>query len=1130
MSSAATPSACRRLATALYVVGFLALLDTLVGNVPWIHSGLEFLFSWIIPLPIIDWFSALVLLVLATGLGRRKRVAWAALLTITLVLLVIYGLTLGAVTFLSDSVTFETANSSTATAATTDPLSDTLSTAELTKIRLLMMGALTSNIAVLLGLLALLLRYRRYYTVRSLTTTYRGAFLVFVGGSAVVAAIGLCVLAAFRGSSPATVLALFKEPHDPQWLYSAMGFGWAVCALAAMWLLMQAQHRSAVMSTQEELRLRELLATHPSDSLGYFATRRDKSALVTEQGAVAYRASLGVALASGDPLGPPSTWPATAQAFLAHAAEFGLTPAVVGLTEAGARAYVRAGLKAVRLGDEAVLKPSHFRLSELPEVRRAARHITNLGYTVRIRRHRDIPHEQLLHLASLAQQWLGGEEERGFSMALSRLADASDGECLMVEALFPPSDPRGEVAALLSFVPWGADGLSLDVMRRHPDVDNGVTEFMVASLMAESHDLEITQVSLNFVVFRSTFDKGARIGASFLRRSWYKALLFASRWWQLESLYRSNQKYSPEWSPRLICYPDGADLPRVLLALGVAEGFVPLPLPTAQAHRSEEEAQQLGAASSAAVPHRPAPTLPAEVHARLDMRQRMLEAGEEPYPASVHVTTSCAAAAALAGATPDMPVAAPDNSGIALGTSDTTTSSAPLSADAQPSELVIAGRILSIRDHGGVVFASMRDWSGDVQILLNAQDLPAQVLNSFRATVRSGDQIAVTGRPGRSRNGTPSVLAQSWQMTSKALRPLPDKHRGLKDPEARVRQRHLTLITSPAARDMLRARSHAIQAVRQTLLDRGYLEVETPMLHPVHGGANARPFRTHINAYDLDLYLRIAPELYLKRLMVAGADRVFEIGRSFRNEGADSTHNPEFTMVEAYQAYADYEVMKGVVQDLVVRAAQAAVGSTIIRGRVGSDPDGEIHEIDLAAPWRTVSVCDAVAEHLGDVVDVSTPLSTLHAFADSLDLSYDPAWGWGTMVQHLYEHLAEGTTAEPTFFTDFPEETSPLTRPHRRTPGLAERWDLIIFGSEVGTAYSELVDPVIQRERLTAQSLAATGGDPEAMELDEAFLQALEAGMPPTGGLGVGLDRLVMMLTQSSIRETITFPLVRPEQ
>lgn len=1125
MSSAPieTPPACRRLATALYVVGFLALLDTLMGNVPWIHSALEFLFTWIIPLPIIDWFSALVLLVLATGLGRRKRVAWAALLTITLVLMLIYGLTLGAVTFVSESVTFETANSSTAAVSITGPPPGALTTAELTKIRLLMIGALTSNIVILLGLLALLLRYRRYYTVRSVTTTYRGALLIFIGGSAVITALGLCVLATFRGPSPATILALFKTPHDPQWLYSVMGFGWAVSALAAMWLLMQSQYRSSVMNTQEELRLRELLAANPTDSLGYFATRRDKSALLTEQGAVAYRASLGVALASGDPLGPPSTWPATAKSFLNHAAEFGLTPAVVGLTEAGARAYVRAGLKAARLGDEAILKPSHFRLSELPEVRRAVRHITNLGYTVRIRRHRDIPRDHLLHLASLAQQWLGGEEERGFSMALSRLADPSDGDCLMAEALFPPSDPRGEIAALLSFVPWGADGLSLDVMRRHPEVDNGVTEYMVASVMAESHNLEITQVSLNFVVFRSTFDKGARIGASFLRRSWYKALLFASRWWQLESLYRSNQKYSPAWSPRLICYPDGADLPRVLLALGVAEGFVPLPLPTAQAHRSEKEAQQLGAVSSAAVPQRPAPTLPTEVHARLEMRQRMLEAGEEPYPASVHVTTSCAAAAALASATPDMPVTAP-------GSPDTTTSSDPLSTEAESSQVVIAGRILSIRDHGGVIFASLRDWSGDVQVVLEAHDLPVQLMESFHATVRSGDQIAVTGRPGCSRNGTPSVLAQSWQMTSKALRPLPNKHQGLKDPEARVRQRHLTLITSPAARDMLRARSHAIQAVRQTLLERDYLEVETPMLHPVHGGANARPFRTHINAYNLDLYLRIAPELYLKRLMVAGADKVFEIGRSFRNEGADSTHNPEFTMLEAYQAYADYEVMKGVVQDLVVRAAQAAVGTTIIRGRVGSEPDAEIHEIDLAAPWRTVSVCDAVAQHLGDVVDVSTPLSTLHAFADSLDLSYDPAWGWGTMVQHLYEHLAEGTTAEPTFFTDFPEETSPLTRPHRHTPGLAERWDLIIFGSEVGTAYSELVDPVIQRQRLTAQSLAATGGDPEAMELDEAFLQALESGMPPTGGLGVGLDRLVMMLTQSSIRETIAFPLVRPEQ
>lgn len=1085
------PLACRLLPTSLYVAAVLAIIETVFGSISWVDRPLDLVFVWLIPLPIIDWFSAIVIILLAAGLGRRKRLAWVATTVIAVGLLVFYSLILGIALFVSENPG--------STQAAPEAIPAWIVCATLT------------NITILLVILAALLRHRRYYTVRSQPGDYKRALSVFVLGSATVAVIGINVLFMTRGVGLHQVLGLLAGRHEPDWLYSAMGLGWALCALASLWLIMKAQHKAAQISTDEELRIRALLADNPTDSLGYFATRRDKSVILTEHGGVVYRSTMGVALASGDPLGDPSVWPTAARAFLSHASDYGLAPAVIGASEAGARAYVQAGLKAVRIGDEAILHPSRFRLAELPEVRRAVRHVTDLGYTVRIRRHRQIPAEELADLTSLADQWLGGEEERGFSMALSRLGDPSDGQCVMVEALFPAGDQRGEVAALLSFVPWGADGLSLDVMRRHPLADNGVTELMVSSLMAAGSDLSINQVSLNFVVFRSAFEQGEKIGASALLSMWHKILLFASRWWQMESLYRSNQKYNPEWFPRLICY--AGDMPRTSLAMGVAEGFVNLPARLGgstgpQPARSTEDSERLLAVTTGAVEHRRPARLPTEVRERLAARERMLADGVEPYPASVTVTSSCAAVLAASTARP-APAAGSDDE--AAG-----------SAVAPP--VTVAGRVMSLRDHGGVIFASLRDWSGDLQVLLDVDGAGQESLLSFRRLVRTGDQVAVTGVPGASRNATPSLVASTWTMTSKALRPLPDKHRGLQDPETRVRQRHLSLITSPRDRQMLVARSHAIQAVRSTLLERGYLEVETPMLHPVHGGANARPFRTHINAYDLDLYLRIAPELYLKRLMVAGADRVFEIGRSFRNEGADSTHNPEFTMLEAYQSYADYTVMKEVVQDLAVSAARAALGTTVIRGTVG----GVEHEVDLAAPWRTVSVCDAVAEHLGEPVDASTSLDALQAFADRLDLAYDPSWGWGTMVQHLYEHLAEATTAQPTFFTDFPTETSPLTRPHRRLPLLAERWDLIIFGSEVGTAYSELVDPVLQRERLTAQSLAAAGGDPEAMELDEAFLQALEQGMPPTGGLGVGLDRLVMMLTGASIRETITFPLVRP--
>lgn len=1097
------PLACRLLPTGLYIAAVLVIIETVFGSISWVDRSLDLVFTWLIPLPIIDWFSAIVTILLAAGLGRRKRLAWVATTLIAAGLLVLYSLILGVALFVPNSV------------------SDAPSPAQATPETLpaWLVCAMTANVIILLIILAALLRHRGYYTVRSQPGDYKRALSVFVLGATAVAVIGINVLFMMRGVGLHQVFDLLAGRHEPDWLFSAMGLGWALCALASLWLIMQARHKAAQIDTEEELRIRALLADNPTDSLGYFATRRDKSAILTEHGGVVYRSTMGVAVASGDPLGDPSVWPTAARAFLTHASDYGLAPAVIGASEAGARAYVQAGLKAVRIGDEAVLRPSRFRLAELPEVRRAVRHVTDLGYTVRIRRHRQIPAEELAHLTFLADQWLGGGEERGFSMALSRLGDPSDGQCVMVEALFPAGDERGEVAALLSFVPWGADGLSLDVMRRHPRADNGVTELMVSSLMAAGSDLSINQVSLNFVVFRSAFEQGEKIGASALLSLWHKILLFASRWWQLESLYRSNQKYNPEWFPRLICYADAADMPRTSLAMGVAEGFVNLPARLGgdtgpQPMRSAEDSERLLAVTAGAVERKRPARVPTEVRERLASRERMLADGVEPYPACVTVTSSCAAALA---AGPAQPTPA-SGSGSGSGSDDAAAGTGAISP------VTVAGRVMSLRDHGGVIFASLRDWSGDLQVLLDAGGAGQECLASFRRLVRIGDQVAVTGAPGASRNGTPSLVASSWTMTSKALRPLPNKHRGLQDPEMRVRQRHLALIISSRDRRMLVARSHAIQAVRSTLLQRGYLEVETPMLHPVHGGANARPFRTHINAYDLDLYLRIAPELYLKRLMVAGADRVFEIGRSFRNEGADATHNPEFTMLEAYQSYADYTVMKEVVQDLAVHAAKAALGTTVIRGTVG----GVVHEVDLAAPWRTVSVCDAVAEHLGEPVDASTSLGTLQAFADRLNLAYDPAWGWGTLVQHLYEHLAEGTTAQPTFFTDFPAETSPLTRPHRSLPLLAERWDLIIFGSEVGTAYSELVDPVLQRERLTAQSLAAAGGDPEAMELDEAFLQALEQGMPPTGGLGVGLDRLVMMLTGASIRETITFPLVRP--
>ncbi len=368
----------------------------------------------------------------------------------------------------------------------------------------------------------------------------------------------------------------------------------------------------------------------------------------------------------------------------------------------------------------------------------------------------------------------------------------------------------------------------------------------------------------------------------------------------------------------------------------------------------------------------------------------------------------------------------------------------------------------------------------------------------------------------------------SWRLIGKCLRPLPNKWKGLTDPEARVRSRYVDLAVNAESRELITARSNVIRAIRDTLNAKGFLEVETPILQQIHGGATARPFITHINSYDLDLYLRIAPELYLKRLCVGGMERVFELGRAFRNEGVDFSHNPEFTLLEAYQAHADYKDWIDGCRELIQNAALAANGALVVMRPSSGDASGSLEAVDISGAWPVKTVHDAVSEALGEHIDADTSLARLRKLSDAAQIPYLARWDAGAVVLELYEHLVEARTEQPTFYIDFPLSVSPLTRPHRSKPGVAERWDLVAWGVELGTAYSELTDPVEQRRRLEEQSLLAAGGDLEAMELDEDFLQAMEYAMPPTGGLGMGVDRVVMLITGRSIRETLPFPLAKP--
>ncbi|GAA1840571.1 bifunctional lysylphosphatidylglycerol synthetase/lysine--tRNA ligase LysX [Microlunatus capsulatus] len=1082
----------------LLVLGAVVLgLQALAPGVGWTDLLVDVYSTLVLPVDGATVGFAVFLLILAGGLARRKQAAWV-------VALVLCGLAL-----LGDVVGVVGLVRASAQAG------------EGTALPLLARFAV--NLAVLGWLTACLVLHRREFDARRPPGRVRSALLTLAVG--LVATFGVALLlvtvvpsalVAPRGRSAWVLRQLGTLALDsggsltgpvlvapPSWVSTVIGVLAGLSLLAALVVLMRSQRRASLMTDAEEPRVRALVARSGEDSLAYFATRRDRAVVFAPDGraAVTYRVDLGVCLAAGDPLGPREQWPAAIDAWRSLCATYGWTPAVIGAGEPGATAYARAGLRVLRLGDEAVLQPRDFHLDdkEMRPVRQAVQRLERAGYRTRVRRQREVPAEELAALVGLVEAWRDAETERGFSMALGRLGDPADGDCLVVEALFPDAlvDERGAVAGLLSFVPWGTDGFSLDLMRRHPQADNGVTELMVCAVLAAGRELALRRVSLNFAVFRSAFEEGARIGAGPVLRLWRRLLLVASRWWQIESLYRSNVKYRPLWQPRFLCYAETRDIALVGAASGVAEGFIDLP----GFLRSRSRPAAVGAGPARSAPAEPpadpaadpsdagdARRLPEQVRQRMAVRDDLLARGVDPYPPAFRPARSLAE--------------------LRLGM---TTS--------------VAGRVLAVRDLGGVVFLLVQDWSGRAQLMITREAAGPEALAELRRTVGRGDHVGAEGTVVLSRSGEQSLQVTAWLLTSKALRPPPDLRTGVPDPETRVRQRYLDLTVSPAARGRLVARSGAVRAVRDTLHALGYLEVETPVLQTVHGGANARPFRTHINAYDLELYLRIAPELYLKRLMVGGVDRLFEIGRNFRNEGADATHNPEFTMLEAYQAYGDYTTMRAVAQQLVTEAARAVTGHPVVEG---TDAAGRHHVVDLLEPWPVVTVHDAVAAAAGTEVTPDTPRADLVALAERLHLDLDARAGRGAVLTELYEHLVERTTGRPTFYTDFPAEVSPLTRPHRRDDRLAERWDLVAFGAEIGTAYSELVDPVLQRRRLTEQSLQAAGGDPEAMELDEDFLVALEHAMPPTGGLGMGLDRLVMLLTGTSIRETITFPLVRP--
>ncbi len=488
--------------------------------------------------------------------------------------------------------------------------------------------------------------------------------------------------------------------------------------------------------------------------------------------------------------------------------------------------------------------------------------------------------------------------------------------------------------------------------------------------------------------------------------------------------------------------------------------------------------------------------LPEQMQVRHEKRNQLLATGREAYPVTLPITTTINA---IRAKYPN------------------------LAAEEATGELVgIAGRVMFLRNTGKLCFAQLQAGSGEtIQAMLSFDKVGEQGLEDWKALVDIGDHIAIEGEVISSKRGELSVLADSWHMAAKALRPLPNPHKPLGE-ETRVRQRYADLIVRETARKVARLRPATLASLRASFAKRDYIEVETPMLQTMHGGAAARPFVTKSNAFDMELFLRIAPELFLKRCVVGGMDRVFEINRNFRNEGADSTHSPEFAMLEFYQAYADYNDMAKLTQELIQEAALSVHGSLTFELIEGGSRD-------LSGDWDRVQVFPAVSAAVGQEINPDTPIETLRSLCDKAEITYDPKAIHGKLVEELLEHYVVDKFIKPTFVIDYPVDTSPLVREHRTIKGVVEKWDLYIDGYESGTGYSELVDPVIQRERLISQSALKDGGDAEAMQLDEDFLRALEYGMPPSGGVGVGIDRLLMTLTGLNIRETILFPLVKPE-
>ena len=973
------------------------------------------------------------------------------------------------------------------------------------------------------AVLGVLIAARSQFPARVRACAVRPALLTGAVGVLVTGIAGWALVQAFPGSlvsgtqrglwvvSRLTATVLPGEsridgapPFGVSFLLGIMG---ALAVAAALWVLLRTQQAEYALTSTDEMALRALLDRPDADSLGYFNTRRDRSVIFAPNGnaALGYRVENGLCLALGDPIGERDSWPQAVTAWQQYARRFGWPVAVVGASEASVPIYERAGLIAVPAGAEAVLDTRSFSLAApgLKPVRPTVGRLRKQGMSVRIRRHRDVGTAELARFAVDAQRWRHSETVRGYPLPVGRLGDRQDGDCLLVEA----TDSDDRVLGMLSLVPWGPTGMALDLVRCADNAPEGLLDFLVCELALHAEQHGVHRVSLNLSLFRSVFEAAGQTTpagrprrGSTLRRGVRILPLAFSRWWQLDQLYRTALRYQPLWVSRATLCADPADLPRIALAAALAEGLLPRVSGKSAAftHTGRHPATT-ERPLRAAFEGPPAPDLvpdtgqldhPEQTRVRAGKLAELVAAGNDPYPKPFPPTHTVAAARR-----------------VPRGTT-----------------VRVSGRVLRIRDHGGVLFALVRDWSSDIQLLIERERVGAHRCTEFGTTIDLGDLISVSGQLGASRHGELSLLVADWRMLGKCLHPLPHKWHGLTDSELRLRYGYLDLMIDQEARRLLARRSAVLRSMRDTLHDWGFLEVTTPVLRQDPGALTGRGLRTHIDADNLDLQLRTSPELALKRLCVAGVEKVFELGPGFRNTRSDPRHVPEFTLLQGYEAHSDHSRTMTLCRQLVQQAAGAAHDAV-----VALRPAADGYEmVDISGEWPVRPMYRALSEQLGVEITAETETADLRELCEKTDVRYQRAWDRDRLAYTLYQQLVATSTTTPTFYCDFPATTAPFARRQPNDPELAQRWELVAWGLELGTGRSELTDPVQQRRRLTAQTRLAADGGPATRELDDDLLHALEYAMPPTGGFGIGVDRVIMLLTGRAIRETQPFPLVRP--